>query len=111
MVTANDIYKKFEDKLSKVDRANPKTPLILHVFKFVLTDDSGAVTKTWMMDLKNLKMSEANDEAECTVTMKFSTMADIFSGTTDLGKAHDEGQVKVEGKDELFVLLKPMIKP
>lgn len=103
----DEIFKRIQGRLDKIDPANRT---ILNVFKFVLTDDSGAVVKSWILDLKNVKLYEsATDEGECTLKLKEATMVAICSGQLDSTKALNDDLIEVDGNLELLQLLKPFI--
>lgn len=107
MVKSDEIFKKIEARLAQIDPANRT---VLHVFKFVITDDSGKVLKTWILDLKAVKLYEsATDAAEVTLTLSDSTFTDICTKKLDSIKALNDDLVAVEGNMELIFLLKPFI--
>lgn len=106
MTTLTDIFKKIEGRLAKIDPADRK---VLHTYKFVFTDDAGAVVKTWILDLKEVKLYESNIEAEITLKMNQSTMIAICTGALDSTTALNQDLVDVEGNLELLYLLKPFI--
>jgi putative sterol carrier protein len=106
MATLADIFKKIEDRLSKIDKSDRK---VLHTYKFILTDDSGAVQKTWILDLKDVKIYEGTVDAEITLKMNQSTIIDIVTGKLDSTAALNQDMIDVEGNLELLYLLKPYI--
>ena len=107
MVQSDEVFKKIEARLTKIDPTDRK---VLHVFKFVITDDSGTVLKTWILDLKQVKLYESStDEAEVTLKLSDSTMVDITTGKLDSTKALNDDLIDVEGNLELIYLLKPFI--
>lgn len=106
MVNTDDVFKKIEGRLAKIDPADRK---VLHTYKFVLTDEAGKVTKNWMLDLKVVKIYVGNEEAECTLTLKESTLISIITGELDSTKALNDDLVDVDGNLELIHLLKPFI--
>lgn len=104
---SGELFKRIQERLTKID-ASKRT--VLHVYKFILTDDSGATVKSWILDLKNVKLYEsATDEGECTLKMKESTMVAICTGQMDSTKALNDDLIDVDGNLELLQLLKPFI--
>lgn len=106
MPASDEIFKKIEARLMKIDAADRK---VLHVFKFVITDDNGAVLKTWLLDLKEVKVYESTGPAEVTLTMRDSTMVAICTGQLDSTKALNDDLIDIDGNLELVALLKPFI--
>lgn len=107
MAQSDEVFKKIEARLAKID---PNDRKVLHVFKFVITDDSGAVLKTWILDLVQVKLYESEtDSAEITLKMKDSTMVDICSGKLDSMEAMNADLIDIEGNMELVFVLKPFI--
>lgn len=110
MPLSDEIFKRIEARLSTID---PNDRKVLHVFKFTLTDDDGAVIKSWILDLKDVKLYECTDDtqndAECSLKLKESTMMAIVDGTLDSTKALNDDLIDVEGDLELIYLLKPYI--
>lgn len=106
MATLADVFKKIEDRLAKIDKSDRK---VLHTYKFILTDDSGAVEKTWILDLKDVKIYEGTTETEITLKMNKSTIISIVTGQLDSTAALNQDLIDVEGNLELLYLLKPYI--
>lgn len=106
MATLNDIFKKIEGRLAKIDPAERK---VLHTYKFVFTDDAGAVVKTWILDLKDVKLYEGTVETEITLKMNQSTMIKICTGELDSTAALNQDLIDADGNLELLYLLKPFI--
>lgn len=106
MPASDEVFKKIEARLAKIDPADRK---VLHVFKFVMTDDAGAAIKTWILDLKNVKLTPGDGDAEVTLTMKDSLMVDITTGVMDSTEALNKDLIDVQGNLELIYLLKPFI--
>lgn len=104
---SDDLFKRISARLEKIDPANRT---VLHVYKFILTDDAGATVDSWILDLKNVKLyKSATEEAECTLKMKDSTLVAICSGQLDSMKALNDDMIDVDGNLELLQLLKPFI--
>lgn len=107
MAKSDEIFKRIEARMEKIDPANRT---LEHIYKFVLfADDGKTLIKTWMLDLKSVKVYEGDDAAECTLKLKESTIIDIVSGAKDATKALMEELIDVEGDLELIGLLKPYI--
>jgi putative sterol carrier protein len=106
MVQTDEIIKKIEARLAKID---PNDRKVLHTYKFILTDDAGTVVRTWILDLKNVKVYQGTDAAECTLTMKDSVFFQICTGALDSTKALNDDLIDVDGNLELITLLKPFI--
>lgn len=107
MVASDEIFKKIEARLAKID---PNNRQVLHVFRFIITDDSGKTLKTWILDLKQVKLYESNtEEGEVTLKLSDKTMVDVATGKIDSIKALNDDLIDVEGNLELVFLLKPFI--
>lgn len=106
MVKSDEVFKKIEARLLKIDPADRK---VLHTFKFVITDDGGAILKTWILDLKEVKVYEGTSETEVTLKLSDTTMVAITNGTLDSTKALNDDLIDVEGNLELIYMLKPFI--
>lgn len=106
MTTLNDVFAKIQARLAKIDPADRK---VLHTYKFILTDDAGVVLKTWILDLKVVKIYEGTDDAEITLKMNQSTIISIVTGALDSTAALNQDLIDVEGNLELLYLLKPFI--
>lgn len=108
VIGSEEVFKKIEARLLKID---PNDRKVLHVFKFTITDESGTALKSWILDLKEVKVYEAknNEPGEVTLTMKDSTMVAITNGTLDSTKALNDDMIDVDGNLELIQLLKPFI--
>lgn len=105
-LTLTDVFKKIEERLAKVD---PNDRKVKHIFKIILTDASGKVQKTWMLDLINVKLYEGDVEAEVTLKMVDKTLIDIISGAITSTKALNDDMIEIEGNYELVLALKPYI--
>lgn len=104
MVKSEEFFEKLEARLAAIDPNNRK---ILHVYKFIITDETGKVLKSWILDLIQVKVYESTtDEAEVTLTLNDSILDDITTKKIVLAKALEDGLAKVEGNGELLTLLK-----
>lgn len=106
MIASDGIFKKLEARLAKNE---PNDRDIQHVYKFIVTDEKSKVLKTWILDLKQFKLFVGNDNAECSVKIKDSTIMDICEKRVDAVDALNDGLVEVKGNFELVFLLKPFI--
>lgn len=100
---SDSLFAKIEVRLTKVDHANRK---LTGTFKFVVTDDGGAVLKTWFLDLNSVKLSESDDAAECTLTVSDDVLSSIELQKLTIKDAIAQGKLKVDGaQSERAVLL------
>lgn len=107
MVASDAVFARIAERLTKIDKNDRK---VENVYKFILTDDSGAVIKTWILDLKQVKLYESQTaDAECTLKLKESVMIDICDGKLDSMKALNDDLIDVDGNLELLYLLKPFL--
>lgn len=106
MIRSDEVFKKLEVRLAKND---PSDRSIQHVYKFIVTDEKFNVLKTWILDLKNLKLYVGNDDAECSVKIKDSSIMDICEKKVDAVEALNDGLIEVKGNFELVFLLKPFV--
>jgi putative sterol carrier protein len=102
---SDEAFKKIEARLATVDPNNRK---VVHVFKFKIKKD-GAVVKTMMLDLVNVKVYEGDDAAECTIIIDDDLLADIVAKKIDAMQALNEDRVEVEGNLELLYVLKDQL--
>ncbi|CAO1321646.1 unnamed protein product [Diamesa hyperborea] len=102
---SDEVFAKIETRLTKVDAGDRK---VQHVYKFKITVD-GAVAKTWMLDLKSVKLYAGDDSAECTLVLSDETMFQIGTGAIDAKKALNDDLIDIEGNMELIHLLAPFI--
>lgn len=105
-LTLTEVFKKIEERLTKVD---PNDRKVKHIFKIILTDATGKVVKTWILDLVDVKLYEGDIEAEVTLKMVDKTLIDIISGVLNSTKALNEDMIEIEGNYELVLALKPYI--
>lgn len=104
---SDEVFKRIATRLEKIDPANRT---LLHVYRFIMTDDAGATLKTWILDLKAVKLYESTtEEGECTLKMKDSTMVSICTGQIQAIRALNDDLIDVEGNLELLHLLEPFI--
>jgi putative sterol carrier protein len=59
--------------------------------------------------LKNSKLYEGDDEADCTITVDDQLLSEIIERKTDAIEALEKGLLKVEGNGELLKALKEQI--
>ncbi|XP_053681798.1 uncharacterized protein LOC128732551 [Sabethes cyaneus] len=99
------VFAKISKRLESVDPSNRQ---VEHVYKFKITQ-GGKVVKSWILDLKNVKLSESDADAEATLIMEDDIMFAIGSGTLPAKEAMAQDKMEVEGQVELIFLLEPFI--
>lgn len=105
-LTLDEVFKKIEERLTKVD---PNDRKVQHIFKFILTDAAGKTLKTWILDLVAVKLYEGDSTADVTLKMVDKTIIDILSGVITSTKALNDDMIEIEGNYELVLALKPYI--
>ncbi|XP_058813824.1 uncharacterized protein LOC131677798 [Topomyia yanbarensis] len=102
---SDEVFAKIAKRLESID---PNNRTIEHVYKFKITK-SGKVVKSWILDLKNVKLYESEDAAEATLTMEDDIMFSIGTGALPAKEAMAQDKMEVEGQVELIFLLEPFI--
>ncbi|XP_058467750.1 SCP2 sterol-binding domain-containing protein 1-like [Malaya genurostris] len=102
---SDEVFAKIAKRLEKVDPSNRQ---VEHVYKFNITKD-GKVVKSWILDLKNVKVYESSAEAEATLTMDDEIMFSIGTGALPAKEAMAQDKMEVDGQVELIFLLEPFI--
>lgn len=92
------IYSKIEAYLAKRDPSKPSP--VPHVFKFVILK-GGSVSSTWILDLKNFKISKGEGEAEVTLTLDEETLAALITLKVSAEEALASGKLNVTGAREV----------
>lgn len=106
MIRSDEVFKKLQARLDKND---PNDRKIQHVYKFIVTDDNFEVLKVWILDMKASTLSVADENAECSVKIKDSTIMDICQKKVDAVEALNDGLIEVKGNFDLIFLLKPFV--
>jgi len=106
MAQSDEVFARIAKRMETIDPANRK---VLHIYKFIITDNSGTVLKRWILDLKNVKLYESDDAAECTLTLTDELMVGIGNKTTNAKEALNADKIGVEGELELLWLLEPFL--
>ena len=106
MVASDEVFSKVDARLAKVDPAKQQ---ITSNFKFNVTDDSGAVLKTWFLDLKAIKLVVGDGTADCTWTVSDKVMCDIGSGAISIKDAISQGKLTIDGSADLAEKLEPFV--
>ena len=98
-------FKKIRARIESVD---PNDRKVVAVSKFNIKQD-GAIVKTMILDLVNLKLYEGDDEAECTIDIDDQLLADIIEKRKDAMEALNADLIEVTGNLELLYVLKDQI--
>lgn len=103
MGTPKSVFAKIDERL-KSDPA--KTKEIDGVFKF---DVTGAQGGAWIVDCKNVVVSEGDGEADVTITVGDSDLVAIDAGELDAMQAFMLGKVQVDGDMGLAMKLQQIL--
>ncbi|XP_055698513.1 sterol carrier protein 2-like [Phlebotomus papatasi] len=100
------IIEKIKVRLTKID---PNNRQVEHVYKFNITV-GGKVAKTWVLDLKNVKVFEGDSpDVECSVTVSDEDFFAMGSGTLSTKDALAQDKIDVDGNLELVGKLAPFV--
>ncbi|XP_038118062.1 uncharacterized protein LOC6048171 [Culex quinquefasciatus] len=102
---SDEVFAKIAKRLENIDPANRQ---VQQVYKFRITKD-GKVVKNWVMDLKAVKLTESDGDAEATLIMDDEIMFAIGTGAMPAKEAMAQDKMEVEGQVELIFLLEPFI--
>lgn len=100
------VFAKIEAYLAKRDPSKAQVP---HVFKFVITKE-GATLTTFVLDLKNFKLTKGDGEAEATLTVDVETLLELVSLKTKVEDAISSGKLNITGAKELALKMAPFLK-
>ncbi len=103
MGTPKSVFAKIDERL-KADPA--KTKEIDGVFKFEVT---GANAGIWIVDCKNVAVTEGDGEAEVTITVGDDDLVAIDAEELDAMQAFMLGKVQVEGDMGLAMKLQQIL--
>jgi alkyl sulfatase BDS1-like metallo-beta-lactamase superfamily hydrolase len=106
MVSSDEVFDKIKVRLTKVDPAKKK---LSGTYKFVITDDGGAVIKTWILDLNDIKLTLGDGSADATLTLSDKAMTEVGSGALSVADAIAQGKLKVVGNPDAAELLQPFV--
>ncbi|GAB0096511.1 sterol carrier protein-2 [Sergentomyia squamirostris] len=100
------VFEKIKLRLTKIDPANRQ---VENMYKFNITV-GGKVAKTWVLDLKNVKLFEGDSpDVECTVTVSDEDFFAMGSGTLTAKDAMAQDKLDVDGNIELVFKLAPFV--
>jgi putative sterol carrier protein len=105
-LVSEELFGRIEARLANID---PNNRTVVHVFKINLKQD-GAIVKTMMLDLVNVKWYEGNDSAETTITLDDQLFADIINKKVEAMTALNQDLIAVEGNLELLLPLGEALK-
>lgn len=104
MATTTEI---FNDILNKIEQDPEATKAnIGGVFKFVLTGDP---EESWVVDCRDVAVRQADEEAECTITVAGEDFMAINGGSLDPMQAFMMGKLQVEGDMGLAMKLQEVL--
>jgi putative sterol carrier protein len=107
MVSADEVFAKIEARLTKLDPAARKN---FNNYKLIITNDGGAVQKTWMLLLKDeVKVAVGDGAADCTLTLSEKVLVDIGTGAVSIADAIAQGKITVTGEKDVAVLLQAAV--
>lgn len=104
---ADQIYAKIEAFLAKRDPTKPA--LLPHTFKFIIVK-GGATVATWILDLKNFKITKGEGEAEATLTLDEETLASLVTLKVNVEDAIKSGKLNIGGAKDLALKMAPFLK-
>lgn len=102
---SESVIERVRARLDKIDPANRQ---VTNVYKVKITV-GGNVTKSWILDLKNVKLYEGDDSAECTLICDDQAFLDIADKKMEAKEAREKGLLSVEGEMDLAMKLVPYI--
>nr|AAN16384.1 sterol carrier protein 2 variant 1 [Aedes aegypti]AAN16387.1 sterol carrier protein 2 variant 1 [Culex quinquefasciatus]AAN16391.1 sterol carrier protein 2 variant 1 [Aedes aegypti] len=103
---SNEVFAKIAKRLENIDPVNRQ---VQQVYKFRITKD-GKVVKNWVMDLKAVKLTESDGDAEATLIMDDEIMFAIGTGAMPAKEAMAQDKMEVRGQvEQLIFLLEPFI--
>ena len=104
MATTQEIFDDIQASIQKDPEATKAN--IGGVFKFVLTGDTN---ESWIVDCKDVAVRQADDDAECTITLASNDFFAIQDGSMDAMQAFMMGQLQVEGDMGLAMKLQEVL--
>lgn len=100
------IYTKIETYLAKRDPSKPST--VPYVFKFVILKN-GQTVISWILDLKNFKISKGEGEADVTLTVDEETLGKLVTLKISIEDAVKSGGLTIKGTMEVALKLAPFL--
>ncbi|ETN64217.1 sterol carrier protein 2 [Anopheles darlingi] len=98
----------FERIAKRLETIDPSNRQVQQIYKFRI-QQAGKTVKTWVLDLKAVKLTESDDAAEATLTMEDEIMFALGTGAMQAKEALAQDKLDVEGQVELIFLLEPFI--
>ncbi|EAA08376.4 peroxisomal multifunctional enzyme type 2-like [Anopheles arabiensis] len=102
---SDPVFERIAKRLESID---PNNRQVQQVYKFRI-QQNGTVVKTWVLDLKAVKLTEGDGPAEATLTMEDDIMFALGTGAMPAKEALAQDKLDVEGQVELIFLLEPFI--
>uniref|UniRef100_A0A182JWR3 SCP2 domain-containing protein n=1 Tax=Anopheles christyi TaxID=43041 RepID=A0A182JWR3_9DIPT len=102
---SDSVFERIAKRLETID---PNNRQVQQVYKFRI-QQNGTVVKTWVLDLKAVKLTEGDSPAEATLTMEDDIMFALGTGAMPAKEALAQDKLDVEGQVELIFLLEPFI--
>ena len=103
-MTAKDVISEMETRIT-TDPAKTREE-IDGIFKFVVTGDAGG---TWVVNCRDVGVSEGDGDAECTITIADEHFVAIADGSLDAMQAFMVGQIQIEGDMGLAMKLQQVL--
>ena len=103
-MTAKDVISDMETRITK-DPARTREE-IDGIFKFVVTGDSGG---TWVVDCRDVAVTEGDGDAECTITISDDNFVAIADGSLDAMQAFMTGLIQIDGDMGLAMKLQQVL--
>ena len=103
-MTVKDVISEMEGRITS-DPAKTREE-IDGVFKFVVTGDGGG---TWVVNCRDVGVTEGDGDAECTITVGDDTFVAIADGSTDAMQAFMTGMIQIEGDMGLAMKLQQVM--
>lgn len=103
-MTAKDVISEMEARITS-DPAKTAEE-IDGVFKFVVTGDAGG---TWVVNCRDVGVTEGDGDAECTITVGDETFVAIADGSMDAMQAFMTGMIQIEGDMGLAMKLQQVM--
>ncbi|XP_058115774.1 peroxisomal multifunctional enzyme type 2-like [Anopheles ziemanni] len=98
----------FERIAKRLETIDPNNRQVQQIYKFRI-QQNGTVVKSWVLDLKAVKLTESDGPAEATLTMEDDIMFALGTGAMPAKEALAQDKLDVEGQVELIFLLEPFI--
>ena len=103
-MTVQDVINDMKTRISE-DPAKTKEE-IDGIFKFVVNGDGGG---TWIVDCREVSVTEGDGEAECTITIDADNFVAIADGSMDAMQAFMTGMIELDGDMGLAMKLQQVL--